>query len=113
MPKNKERFIFVFEAKVAQDVFSLSKYLQKLDYRRNTHSAFTTIASFMSKIRIGEGKGFSISVYFFPVFQGVWFDEGFVWVWFFSKIKWSNGMRNTFKSAVGYESLPAQSSANM
>lgn len=83
IPQNKERFILVFEAKVTQDVFSLSKYLQKLDYRRNIYSSFTTIASFMSKIRIDGGKDFSISDYFFPAFQGGWFDEGFVWVWVF------------------------------
>lgn len=70
MPKNKERFILVFEAKVAQDVFNLSKYLQKLDYRRNTHSAFTTIASFMNKIRIDEEKSFSVPDYFFQHFRG-------------------------------------------
>lgn len=68
MPQKK--FIFVFEAKVAQYVFNLSKYLQKFDYRRNTHSAFTTIASFMSKIRIDEEKDFSISDYFFQHFKG-------------------------------------------
>lgn len=101
MPKNKERFILVFEAKVAQDVFSLSKYLQKLDYRRNTHSAFTTIASFMSKIRIDEEKCFSISAYFFQRFRGFGLMRVLFGFGFFSKIKWSNGMRNTFISTVG------------
>lgn len=65
------------------------------------HSAFTTIASFVSKIRIGVEKGFSISDYFFQYFRGFGLMRvlfGFV---FLSQIKWSTGMRNTFKSAVG------------
>lgn len=101
MPKNKKRFILVFEAKVDQDVFSFSKYLQKFDYRRNTHSAFTTIASFMGKIRIDEEKDFSVSDYFFQCFRWFGLMRVLFGFGFFSKIKWSTGMRNTFKSAVG------------
>lgn len=55
----------------------------------------------MSKIRIDGGKDFSISDYFFQHFRGFGLVRvlfGFV---FFSKIKWSTGMRSTFKSAVG------------
>lgn len=101
MPKNKKRFLLVFEAKVAQDVFSLSKYLQKFDYRRNTHPAFTTIASFMSKIRICEEEDFSISDYFFQLFGAFGLMRVLFGFGFFAKIIWSTGMRNTFKSAVG------------
>lgn len=65
------------------------------------HSAFTTIASFVSKIRIGVEKGFSISDYFFQHFRGFGLMRVLFGFGFLSQIKWSTGMRNTFKSAVG------------